>query len=302
MKASVVSEPLRPTGGAGWSRRALLGAAGGWGLGAAWAQPPSRRLISVGGGITEVFFALGLQHLLVGTDSTSLYPLAAQATPKVGYMRQLSAEGVLSLRPHALVASADAGPPLVLEQIRSAGVQVERVASEHNWDDLRRKVAAVGRVTQQQASAARLQQQLDKRWAAVQEQLQRSPRQPGPRVLFVLAHGASPLVSGEQTAAHAMIGLIGARNALSGFAGYRPMTSEALARAAPDTILTTTQGLLAQGGADRFWQRPELALTPAFRRRRHASALVHLDALELLGFGPRLPDVVLRLHQRVVLA
>lgn len=259
------------------------------------------RLITVGGGITEVVYALGAQDQLVGTDTTSLYPAAAQTTPKVGYMRQLSAEGLLALRPDALIAGTDAGPPVVIDQLRSAGVRVELVNADHSWGEVGRKVAAVGRASGREVAARELQARLDARWQAVIARVQ-AAQGTGPRVLFVLSHSGSPMVSGEQTAADALIRFIGARNPLAGFKGYRPMTAEAMAQAAPDVILTTTQGLEAIGGEAKFWQRPELALTPAFQRRASAGALVHLDALELLGFGPRLPDVVERLHERVVRA
>ena len=73
------------------------------------------------------------------------------------------------------------------------------------------------------------------------------------------------------------------------------MTGCSLASAAPDVVLTTEQGLEALGGPEKFWQRPELALTPAYRRR----ALVSQDALLLLGFGPRLPMAVRELHRRL---
>ena len=278
---------------------ALAGA--GWPLGLMAAPGATPRLVTVGGGITEVVYALGAQDQLVGTDTTSLYPAAAQATPKVGYMRQLSAEGLLALRPDALIAGTDAGPPVVLDQLRSAGVRVELVNADHSWGEVGRKVAAVGRASGREAAARELQARLDARWQAVSARVQ-AARGTGPRVLFVLSHSGSPMVSGEQTAADALIRFIGARNPLAGFKGYRPMTAEAMAQAAPDVILTTTQGLEAIGGEAKFWQRPELALTPAFRRRASVGALVHLDALELLGFGPRLPDVVERLHERVVRA
>ena len=257
------------------------------------------RLVTVGGGITEVVYALGAQDQLVGTDTTSLYPPAALSTPKVGYMRQLSAEGLLALRPDALIAGTDAGPPVVIDQLRSAGVRVELVASDHTWDEVRRKITAVGRASGREAAARELQARLDARWQAVAARVQ-SARGPGPRMLFVLSHSGSPMVSGEKTAADALIRFIGARNALGGFQGYRPMTAEAMAQAAPDVILTTTQGLEAVGGEATFWHRPEVALTPAYQRRTSARTLVHLDALELLGFGPRLPDVVERLHNQVV--
>ena len=76
------------------------------------------------------------------------------------------------------------------------------------------------------------------------------------------------------------------------------MTAEGMAGAAPEVILTSEQSLEAHGGAQRFWERPELALTPAYRRR----ALVAMDALLLLGFGPRLPQAVRQLHERMLAA
>jgi iron complex transport system substrate-binding protein len=268
--------------------------------GADRARPP--RLVTVGGGITEVVYALGAQAQLVGTDSSSLYPAASQRTPKVGYLRQLSAEGLLALRPDTLVAGTDAGPPVVLDQLRSAGVKLALIESDHSWDEVIRKVETVGRVTGREAEASTLQQRLQMRWAAVSAVVRQGARATPPRVLFVLSHTGSLLVSGQGTAADAVIRFMGAHNALGGFKGYRPMTAESMAAAAPDVILMTTQGLLAVGGEDRFWQRPELALTPAYRHRQARRTLLHRDALELLGFGPRLPDVIEQLHQRVVRA
>jgi iron complex transport system substrate-binding protein len=258
------------------------------------------RLVTIGGSITEIAYLLGAEAQLVGTDTTSVYPAAAAQTAKVGYARQLSAEGLLSLRPDAVIATTEAGPPVVIEQIRSAGVKVDLIEADHTWAEVQRKLQAVGRASAREVQARALQVKLDAQWASVQNQVAQF-RGKKPRVLFILAHGASPSVSGEKTAADALIRLIGATNALGGtnsFNGYRPMTSEAMASAAPDVILTSSQGVEAQGGADKFWARPELTLTPAFKNK----ALVHMDAMKMLGFGPRLPEAVRELHQKVVLA
>jgi len=255
------------------------------------------RLVTISGAITEVVYALGAEAQLVGTDTTSLYPAAARETPKVGYMRQLSAEGLLSLKPDAVIATTEAGPPVVLDQVRSAGIRVELVAADHSWGEVQRKVAAVGRAAAREQQARELQSRLDAEWAKVQEGVAAAKGRK-PRVLFVLSHSASPQVSGEKTAAHAVIGFAGGINCLGGFQGYRPMTAEAMASAAPDVILTSTQSIEAHGGAERFWERPELALTPAFRKR----ALVTLDALLLLGFGPRLPAAIGELRARLLAA
>ncbi len=254
------------------------------------------RLVTVGGALTECVYALGAEAQLVGTDTTSLYPLAAQSTAKVGYMRTLSAEGLLALKPDAVIATTEAGPPVVLDQLRSAGVKVELIDSDHSWAEVQRKLQAVGRGAGREAQARALQAKLDADWARVQQQVAAFKGRK-PRVLFILSHSASVQVAGEKTAADAMLRLVGAQNVMGGFNGYRPMTAEAMAAAAPDLVLTTTQGIEAQGGLATFWSRPELALTPAFKTK----ALVYLDALELLGFGPRLPATVLALHQKMVL-
>ncbi|MDH4416635.1 MAG: ABC transporter substrate-binding protein [Acidovorax sp.] len=259
-------------------------------LGAAAAAPA--RIVALGGALTEVVYLLGAETMLVGTDTTSLYPDAALKTPKVGYMRQLSAEGLLSLKPDAVVGTTEAGPPVVLDQVRSAGVRVELVKADHTWDEVRRKVSAVGQVTGRERAAQALQAQLDAQWASVQQAVAGTARRP--RALFILSHGGSPMVAGTGTAADALIRFAGATNAITQFAGYRPLTAEAMASAAPEVLLNSTQGIEALGGEAAFWQRPELALTPAFRRK----ALVVMEASHLLGFGPRLPAAVRELHTR----
>lgn len=284
------------------SRRQWMAWAAGTGAGAAigtqaWAQAPAaQRLVAVGGAVTEVVYALGAEALLVGTDTTSLYPEAATRTPKVGYLRQLSAEGLLSLRPDAIVGAGDAGPATVLEQVKSAGVRVELVPADHSFEEVLRKVAVVGAVTGRQAQAAALAQTLKATWAQVQTAVAQAPRKP--RALFILSHNGSPMVAGTGTAAHALLTLAGAENVVQQFAGYRPLTAEAMASVAPQVIVNSTQGIEALGGVDAFWRRPELALTPAFQRK----ALVTMEASHLLGFGPRMPSAVQALHTALLKA
>lgn len=266
------------------------------------AQTPSKlpRIVSVSGATTEIVYALGAESQLVGTDTTSLYPPAALTTPKVGYMRALSAEGLLSLKPDAVIGTTESGPTVVMDQVRSAGVKVELVEADHTWGEVQRKVAAVGRATARVSQATALQSKLDAQWAAV---LANVATQKGrkPRAVFILSHTATPQVAGGKTAANAIMKFAGIDNAMSsskGFDGYRPMTAEALVAAAPDLIVTTTQGIEAAGGVDKFWARAGLNLTPAYARK----SLVALDALYLIGFGPRLPQAVTELHLAAIKA
>ncbi len=268
-------------------RRQILGA-----LAAAVAAPPLRaqaalRIVCIGGALTEIVYRLGAGDLLVGTDSTSLFPEAAQKTAKVGYARQLSAEGVLSLRPSLVIASAEAGPPAAIEQLRGAGVTLVRGATGHDVDTLLANVrliaTALGRDAEGQALAAQVRAQ----WQAVQQRVRRAAD--APRVLFLLSHVANNVqVSGHGTAAHALIEAAGGTNCISGFSGYRPLTAEAVIGAAPHVILTTTQGVQTLGSEERLLAQPGLALTPAARARR----VFARDGLYLLGWGPRVPQAV----------
>ena len=274
-----------------------LGAAGmAMAVPGAWAQNKGRtgeRLISLSGSLTEIVYLLNAQDQLVASDTTSLFPEAATRTPKVGYMRQLSAEGVLSLKPDVVIGTQEAGPAVVLDQIRQAGVRVALSPVQHDWSEVQTKVQLVGRETGLEADAKALMDRLNVEWASVQATVAQTKRKP--RALFILSHGGSPQVAGRGTGADALIRYAGGINAVSEFQGYRALTAEAMASAAPDVIINTTQGIEALGGEAAFWKRPELALTPAFARK----ALVSIEANFLLGFGPRFPSAVKTAHERM---
>lgn len=281
------------------SRRRRLLAAGlllPWCTGALAAAPakgtPARRIVVAGGALTEIVYALGAEHELVGVDTTSLFPAQAQRLPSVGYARALSAEGVLSLRPTLLLATREAGPPAVLAQLQAARVQVETLALNHRFEGVLAAVQRVAALCQRPAQGQALQERLQADWAAaLQRVAQRSTAAP-PRVLFVLSHSMAQVrVAGRDTAAHAVIGLAGAHNAFGEVSGYRPLTPEAAVAAAPEVILCTDQGLQAAGGVEGLLRAPGLAATPAGR----AGQVLTLDALLLLGFGPRLPQAVTQL-------
>jgi iron complex transport system substrate-binding protein len=258
----------------------------------AYAQ--TKDVVVVGGALAEIVYALGAEKRIAGTDTTAIFPPAARDTPKVGYQRSLSAEGVLSLKPKIVLAASEAGPTAALAQIRQAGVKVELFPAEHTAaqviENIARVAAALEIPKQGAALQAKMRAELDQMRDTVSSFGGRKPK-----VLFLLAHGGTPQVSGEGTSAHAMIVLAGGENAFSGFKGYRPLTSEGAVTAAPDVILISEQGLDAQGGIDGLLKRPGLSLTPAGQAKR----IVKLDALQLLGFGPRLPQTVVELARLI---
>lgn len=258
------------------------------------AAAPEKDVVVVGGALTEIVYALGADKRVAATDTTSLYPRAAQETPKVGYQRSLNAEGILAMKPRLLLATGEAGPPPALAQLKAAGVTIEQMPVDHTMAGMLERVRRVGVALGMPREGEALARRLSAEWDATRAKVAAYPG-PRPRVLFILAHAAAPQVAGADTAAHAVIELAGADNVMKDFSGYKPMTAEGIAAAAPDVILVTTQGLEAQGGIDGLLGKPGVALTPAGRTRR----VVAIDALELLGFGPRTPRTVAMLAEKV---
>lgn len=101
------------------------------------------------------------------------------------------------------------------------------------------------------------------------------------------------MVGGANTSADAMIAYAGARNAITGLSGFKPLTPEAVIAANPDVILVTDQGMKAVGGIAGVLRFPGISQTRSGKEQK----VVSLEAMYLLGFGPRMPFAVAELHR-----
>ncbi len=254
----------------------------------AQAEDP-KRVVSIGGGVTEIVYALGAEGLLVGSDTTSYYPPAAEQLPKVGYHRALSAEGILSLRPDLVLMTDEAGPPAVLEQLRASGLSFLTQPAARSVAGVIDNIRAVGQALNRTGQADDLIAQI----TAEQDRLSKKTAGPRKKIMFVLQHGAgAPRVAGTKTAADSMIHLSGADNVVQDYSGYKPLTPEAAVALKPDVILVTTQSLEQAGGREAMLETPGLSLTPAAQQGK----LVAIDALLMIGFGPRTVQAALQLN------
>ncbi|WP_010627258.1 hemin ABC transporter substrate-binding protein [Halomonas sp. KM-1] len=257
------------------------------------ASAASPRTVVIGSDVAEILAALDALEGVVGRDDTSQYPENVAALPSVGYLRQLAAEGILSLAPQRLIVAAAAGPREVLAQLEAVGVEVVRIEQGANLASLPDKVLAVaravGRETDGEALVADIEAQLDRL-----AELREAAPEPPPSAMFLLSHsGMTPMAAGRDTAGQAVIEAAGGRNAFTGFNGYKAVGAEALVSVAPEVVIATRSGLEGIGGAARLWQLPGLAMTPAGRERR----LIVCDDQALLGFGPRTPAALMALYE-----
>lgn len=267
-------------------------------LAAAQVGAAEPKIASIGGAITEIVYALAAEDQLVAVDTTSKFPPAATRLPTVGYQRALSAEGLLSMQPDLIIATAEAGPPNVLQQVRAAGVTVVQTAVTYTADNVLDKVRLIASLLNRSAKGQQLEQSFTRDWRATRQRVEgyRQRAQYTPKVLFIFDQsGANSMVAGSGTAADAMIVYSGGRNVMHAIKGYKPLTAEAVIAAAPDVLLITNEGLAAIGGIEKLLQRPGLALTPAGKHKK----VIAMDSLYLLGFGLRLPQAVTELAQQL---
>lgn len=245
----------------------------------------AKRIVSVGGTITEILYALGAQDRIIARDSTSSYPQAALDLPDVGYMRQLSAEGVLGLKPDLLLVEDGAGPADTLNILRASEVPMVTIPTPPEGAAIGRKIRDVGAAVGLDEKAGAIADKVDADLAALARDVA-AVGDKKKRVLFVLSMTSGRIMAGgNDTEAGAIIELAGGVNAASGISGYKPLTDEAVIAAAPDVILTMQRGD-HKVAADEAFALPAFQATPAAAEK----ALVSMDGLLLLGFGPRTPD------------
>lgn len=253
------------------------------------AEPLPQRWISSGGSLSEWVVALGGESRLVGVDSTSQHPSSLRALPGIGYQRQLTAEGMLTLRPDLLIGSEEMGPPPVLEQLERAGVQVEVLSSHADLASLHDSVQRIGELLgkpQQAIDALKgYEQQLENHQHWVRH-AQRAQSVPG--VLLLLGHaGGNPMAGGRETVAHWLIEQAGGRN-LARHRSYKALSTEALLALDPQVLIIADRSLGGEQAVEAMLrQNPALAATRAVREQR----IILLDPTLLVGgLGPRIPD------------
>nr|WP_247741807.1 ABC transporter substrate-binding protein [Endozoicomonas sp. G2_1] len=248
-------------------------------------------MITAGGTITEITYALGAGEQIVAVDQSSTYPLAATKLPMIGYYRDLAAEGVLSQNADLLLALEGAGRASVLEQIKRVGVDVKVFDKPQSVDELYQLVDEIAEVLDRQTQAKALKQQI----------AQSLPEQQklGGNAVFLLSVGSRGLVAaGRETVPNLLFEYLGINNIANGQNGYKTLGREALLTADPDFIVAASHSVASIGGKQAFCQQPALALVPAAKECR----LLVIDGLKVLGMTTRLAEAIAELDQYARLA
>jgi iron complex transport system substrate-binding protein len=245
-----------------------------------FAQPP-QRIISLTPHLTELLFAVGAGAQLVGVDSASDYPKAAQALPRVGDYSRINFERILALKPDLVIVWIGGNRAADIHGLKKLGLPVLHTQATR-LDDVARLLRLIGRASGHAGEGDAAARDFSTRLAALQV---RAARQLPLKVFYQVWDRPLMTVGGSHWISDALA-LCGARNVFADLRAASPVVSrEAVLRRAPELIVSGSDA----PDVRRQWQH--FASLPAVKN----NAFVRVDADRLHRPTPRLLEGVAEL-------
>jgi iron complex transport system substrate-binding protein len=265
----------------------------------------AERLVVISQIYNEIIWALGAQDKVVGVDLSSTYPPDVKKVQTVGYHRALSAEGILSLHPTAVIHDGNIGPPQVVEQLQSLNIPMKTFdAKNDSLEGTKALIREMGAYFHRESRAEELCRTLDSQAAASLERVKQYADHP--RVAVIHFGRASNIYlvvgrggGGDGGAASQMIEWAGGEMAIDSHGMQRMESPETIAQANPDVILVTDYGFDRLGGSlEQIKALPGVATSNAAKTGR----IYRVEENELMYFGPRsgenIEKVAAIIHQK----
>jgi iron complex transport system substrate-binding protein len=253
----------------------------------------------------EIIWALGAQDKIVGVDLSSTYPPDIKKIQTVGYHRALSAEGILSLHPTAVLNDSNIGPPQAVEQLKQLNIPLKTfTAKNDSIDGTKALIREMGAYFHKEARAEELCKILDTQQAESLEKVKQYTDHPRVAVIhFGRASNVYLVVGkgggGDGGGVSQMIELAGGQMAIENKGMQRMESPEIVAQANPDVVLVTDYGYDRLGGStDQIKALPGVGTSNAAKNNH----IYRIEENVLNYFGPRsgenIAKVAAIIHQK----
>ena len=253
----------------------------------------------------EIIWALGAQDKVVGIDLSTTYPPEVKNVQTVGYHRALSAEGILSLHPTAVIHDNNIGPPQVVQQLQQLNIPMKTFSAKNDsFDGTKALIREMGAYFHKETRAEELCNTMDTQRAASLEKVKQYTDHPRVAVIhFGRASNVYMVVGkgggGDGSGVSQMIELAGGQMAVENRGMQRMESPEIIAQANPDVILLTDYGYDRLGGSlDQIKALPGVATSNAAKNNR----IYRIEENVLNYFGPRsgenIAKVAATIHQK----
>ena len=251
------------------------------------------RIITLANGSAEIIDAMGFKKLIVGRDIASTDE-SLKDIPVVSTGHQIVAEKIIALQPELVIIDESVGPREAIAAVRKAGVRVELINEVWSVDDITKKVDAIAQLIGLPQTGAELSNAIKTTISQVSQKISGSPR-----IAFLYLRGGSSiyLLGGKGSGADSMLSALGAVDVGAAISNvpFAPFTAESFAAEDPEILLVMSKGLESVGGVDGLVALPGVAQTTAGKNR----AVIAIDDSLLLSFGPRTPDLLLKIAEAI---
>jgi iron complex transport system substrate-binding protein len=242
---------------------------------------PPQRIISLTPHLTELLFAVGAGAQVVGVDSASDYPKAAQALPRVGDFSRINFERILALKPDLVVVWMDGNRAADIHGLGKLGLPVLHTQATR-IDDVARLLLLIGQASGHAREGEAAARDFSGRLAALKVQ---PTRYPPVSVFYQVWDHPLMTVGGTHWISDALQ-VCGARNVFADLRELSPVVSrEAVLQRAPELIISGSDAPDMRRQWQQFYSLPAV--------RNHA--FVRIDADLLHRPTPRLIEGVAEL-------
>ena len=244
----------------------------------------SQRIVVAGGSVAEILYFIDADEKIVATDVTSTFPDEAQNHPSIGYVRNLSAEGILSMNPSLILGEDDMGPPNVITQLIDIEVDIRTIPEEKSVDGILDKIYCIASILDMKSEA---EEEINKTLmpdiiALENMYIKNSKRLK--RVMFILSMQANRIiVAGAGTTGDGYINLTGSKNIFGDLEGWKSVSQEAIVKENPDYIIMSQRDLHNTETIKNVKENPIFKNIKAGKEGN----FIFDDAMAMLGFGPR---------------
>ena len=200
-------------------------------------ERPPARIVTLAPSLTELVFAAGGGQAIVAVDSSSDFPTAAKAIPRIGDVSRIDVERLLALKPDLVVVWRHGNTTRELDQLEGAGMRLFRLEPQR-LDDVVRAIERLGELLGTEATARPAAAALRERLAALRRD---HANDPPVRVFYQVWSSPLMTISGKQIVSE-VIDLCGGRNAFVGLAPLVPQVAiESVLAADPEAIFTADE-------------------------------------------------------------
>jgi len=242
------------------------------------------RIVAAGGSITEILFFLGQEKKIVALDVTSTYPEQTKKLPSIGYVRGLSAEGILSMNPSLIIGENDMGPPAVVNQLKEIDIDLRTIPEDQSVEGILQKIYCVASILDIEDIA---KEKIDIELSSPITELNnivKSKKIEEVKVMLILSmKGSSPIVAGRNTSGHGYIEMLGAKNAFDSFEGWQVVSPESILKENPDFIILPQRDLHKNSDVSKIIDDPIFSNINAGKQNN----FIFDDGMAILGFSPR---------------